>query len=62
NGQNGYLISGLQDGVDRLKDLIFNLEKRLLFGMESRKIVKEKFSLQRMISNYKELYRSLVEF
>jgi sugar transferase (PEP-CTERM/EpsH1 system associated) len=44
-----------------LKELIENQEKRLHLGIEGRKRVLSKFSLERMVSEYQLLYESLLQ-
>ena len=61
NKKNGFLIKkndDLQLSI-RLEELIKNKLMRKKFGIESKKIVKEKFSVEEEFKKYKKIYKEI---
>jgi len=60
-GDNGYLVPPSEPSAlaDRIMDLLDNPELRDRFGKSGRRIVEEKFTLEKMIQDYEELYERL---
>ncbi len=58
NNKNGFLVEKNDDIKlsQRLEELIKNKSKRKKFGRESKRIVKEKFDLEKSIKKYKKIY------
>ncbi len=61
NGENGFLVSvdNYKEMVCVIQTLIKDPKKREVIGLNGRERVKERFTLDRMIKNYKNLYMSL---
>ncbi|MBU1006932.1 MAG: glycosyltransferase family 4 protein [Candidatus Omnitrophica bacterium] len=62
DGKNGYLVkSGDVEGfAEKLSELIKDRDKRLKFGEEGRRSVKDRFSKDRLIKDVKELYNNIL--
>ncbi len=60
---NGYLISpnSVDDIVDKILYLIENRELAKKMGQNGRSLVKKKFSVDKMVSSYINLYREIIE-
>lgn len=62
HGINGYLFEpGNKDQfVSYVLDLIFDSNKRIQMGMNGQKIVRQKFSIEKMVSSYVKLYNQII--
>jgi len=56
---NGFLFRNKVEAVEKLKLLINFIEKRISMGKASLKLVQTKFSLEKMIAEYRNLYESI---
>ncbi|RTR36411.1 glycosyltransferase family 1 protein [Robertmurraya yapensis] len=63
NGINGYLVNveDVDDLYEKIKDLLDNNKRSLRLGQQAKKDFEDKFSNEIMISNYKNLYRTLIK-
>ena len=61
NNKNGFLVEKADDIklAQRLEELIKNKSMRKKFGRVSKKIVKEKFSLETSLKKYKKIYSKI---
>jgi glycosyltransferase involved in cell wall biosynthesis len=58
NDYCGYLVSSGDENkmADRITDFLLHKEKAILFGKRGRRLVEEKFSLQKMARDYEQIY------
>ena len=63
DGVTGYLVTPAdsQALADRMLTLLRNRGRAKTFGLEGRKVVEEKFTVEAMVKKYEKLYMSLVE-
>jgi glycosyltransferase involved in cell wall biosynthesis len=59
-GQNGFLFDTIEEAIDRLNALAADPDLRRRMGGRSREILLERFTSQRMLEQYRQLYRSLL--
>jgi glycosyltransferase involved in cell wall biosynthesis len=63
DGVTGYLVTPADSRAlaDRMLTLLQNPDRAKTFGLEGRKVVEEKFTVEAMVKKYEKLYMSLVE-
>ena len=63
HGVNGFLVTPDDDAdlVNRLTEIVRNPGMRKAMGAAGKKRVQERFSMERMISDYERLYRSILK-
>lgn len=60
DGENGFLVSSLEEAARRIIELIENPELKMRLELEARKTVKEKFLMPRLLRDYLRLFKKLV--
>jgi len=58
---NGKIFRTIEEAIISIIDLIENPKKREIWGLSSLKLVNEKFSIEKTVEKYKQLYQSLTE-
>jgi len=58
---NGIIFKTLEEAITSITDLIENPKKREILGLNSLKLVKKEFSIEKTIKKYKQLYESLIK-
>ncbi|MBN2551837.1 MAG: glycosyltransferase [Spirochaetales bacterium] len=58
DGENGYLVSSVEETAERIVDLIKDEKRRRQMGERARETVREKFLLSRLLEQYLELFGS----
>jgi glycosyltransferase involved in cell wall biosynthesis len=61
HGENGFLAESQDDWMTALGALIENAEQRREFGLRGRKLVEERYSLDRFVNGYATLLRDLTK-
>jgi glycosyltransferase involved in cell wall biosynthesis len=59
SGQNGFLVRTENDWVTSIGNLLENSEQRRAFGLRGRELIEQKFSLDRYVTRYAELFREV---
>jgi len=60
NGENGFLVSNIEEAAERVIEVIKNQNLRKKLGKLARKTVKEKFLIPRLLRDYLKLFRELI--
>jgi len=60
NGQNGFLVSTLEETADRIVQLISSPKLRKRIGVEAKKTVQAKFSIPRLLRDYLRLFKEVI--
>jgi trehalose synthase len=58
DGENGYLVSSVEETAERIVDLIKNEKRRRQMGERARETVRERFLLSRLLEQYLDLFAS----
>ena len=58
DGENGYLVSSVEETAERMVELIKNKKHRRKMGERARETVREKFLLSRLLEQYLDLFAS----
>jgi trehalose synthase len=58
DGENGYLVSSVEETAERMVELITNEDRRRQMGEKARETVREKFLLSRLLEQYLDLFAS----
>jgi trehalose synthase len=58
DGENGYLVSSVEETAERIVDLIKDEDRRRQMGERARETVREKFLLSRLLEQYLDLFAS----
>jgi trehalose synthase len=58
DGENGYLVSSVEETAERMVELIKNEKHRRKMGERARETVREKFLLSRLLEQYLDLFAS----
>jgi glycosyltransferase involved in cell wall biosynthesis len=61
SGENGFVARTENDWVASIATLVENSDQRRAFGMRGRKVVEERFSLERYAARYAELFREVAD-
>ncbi|RMA93303.1 glycosyltransferase [Hydrogenothermus marinus] len=59
SGYNGFLFNNFKEAIEKLNNLIENKSKLEILGLNSKKLVKEKFTIDKMVKEYENLYKTI---
>jgi glycosyltransferase involved in cell wall biosynthesis len=58
-GENGYVFSGKEDGVELLRKMLEEPEKTLVMGRKSREMAEADYSVEKMGEGYRSIYTAM---
>ena len=58
DGENGYLVSSVEETAERMVDLIRNEDRRRQMGERARETVRKNFLMSRLLEQYLDLFSS----